>query len=203
MSGGLDSVAGFILHPTIKRLNHKACSSRVSRDGARSMITKPREASIGLLLKKEWCARGLKVRPGIEAKELEHFEAVNGVRLPDDMRSFFLHVDGMEMNTSDESELMFNFWPLGRVSPIKDSGCRQPSLGMKPADARYRFFSFADYMIEAEVFSIGLSTGDEASNPVIGWKGEIKANSFGDFAKRYLIAPGSLIHRTTEKRQAS
>jgi len=149
--------------------------------------------SIGKTLRGYWLSKGAEIRPGASLRTIEYFEDLNAVKFPLDMRDAFLAVDGMEENTSDNTDLLFCFWPLHRLIPVN----RQ---FVDPRDKHYTsvrnpssFFCFADYMIEAEVFSIDLSPSARSSNLVVGWEGKPKASSYSEFIDRYFNNPESLL----------
>jgi hypothetical protein len=155
--------------------------------------------SAGALLKAYWKKRkntwyriGPKLRPGASERELYRFESKYGVRLPGDMRTYFALMDGMEF-ASSEGEWMFSFWELGRVRPLTEE------FG-KTADEQYlkipqaeSYFAFADSMIESEVYSTFLSADPAARNVVIGYAGVRRAESFSEFAMRYMRDANQLI----------
>jgi cell wall assembly regulator SMI1 len=56
-----------------------------------------------------WRNAGLAIRPGVSLSAIHSFEMKYGVTLPNDLREYFLTVDGME---DDLDPGMNRFWPL-------------------------------------------------------------------------------------------
>ena len=67
-------------------------------------------------VKDSWLSNGIKIRPGAALKQIEAFEVKYSVRLPLDLRAYFMAVDGMEPGEMDPG--MFAFLPLSAVKSI-------------------------------------------------------------------------------------
>lgn len=138
-----------------------------------------------------WGKRGAKIRNAVSEGERKAFETKHNVTLPNDLRDYLNRANGLDFN--DNTELMFSFWQLDRWVP---ASVRLVS----PADQRNytqvdpdRYFCFADYMIEAELFMIRLSADVSEPNDVRGWNGIKKADSFSQFIEKYLENPNTLL----------
>src|SRR5690349_8469684 len=88
--------------------------------------------------------RGYGPRPGAAETEIAAFESRYSVRLPDDLREYFLQVIGTAEYPDD---LLTIFRPLGDVTPISES-LAQGHMA--------RYFVIADQMISAPDFAIAL-----------------------------------------------
>jgi hypothetical protein len=147
---------------------------------------------IGERLKAHWLAQGLQLPPGVLEVHLQQFEMHFGVTLPDDMREYFLDVNGMggvlthddRLNWDDD---LFRFWPLQEVQRMSDS---QRYEDLKIAD-RFSYFIFADHSVVLPAYAIRLDSVRTGAHTVIAYEGgqheaSIVALSFSEFAERYL-----------------
>jgi hypothetical protein len=158
-----------------------------------------RTPSAGALLRDYWKKRkntwyrtGPKLRPGASERELCRFESKYGVRLPEDMRSYFGLVDGMEY-ASSEGEGIFSFWELSRVRPFTEEFAIPQNEHYLKIPHAESHFCFADSMIAAEVYGIFLSADPTAKNVIVGHKGVPRAGSFSEFAMKYMESPDELV----------
>jgi hypothetical protein len=70
-------------------------------------------------LTEKWRSDGLAIPAGVSQETINQFENERGVKLPDDMREYFLAVNGMgEKGPWDDD--VFSFWPLNEVRSIKE-----------------------------------------------------------------------------------
>jgi len=155
--------------------------------------------SVAVLLRDYWQKRkntwyriGPKLRPGASERRLLGFEAKYGVRLPEDMRGYFALVDGME-KYSTEGEWLFSFWELGRLRPLTEEFGEAAGLHSLNIPRAESTFCFADSLIESEVYGIFLSADPAAKNTVIGYDGVPRAESFSDFALKYMQDADQLV----------
>jgi hypothetical protein len=138
--------------------------------------------SLGGRLRAHWLERDIIPPGGVSQGRLREFESRYGVRLPPDLRDYYLTVDGMgTRNRMDED--LFTFWPLDDVAPASSE------LGDDVMDDASSFFVFADYSICVSCFAIRLSSSG-TDEPVVSIWSDIKqyvaATSFADFVERYL-----------------
>lgn len=97
--------------------------------------------------------------------EVEHFEAVTGVRLPDEMRTFYSLYSEME----EENE-MFRIIPLAEI--IENGALKS------------NYIEFAEYMIYSDTWAVTINGEDRNDYFIEGYKW--KEHSFADFLDRYL-----------------
>ena len=140
--------------------------------------------SIGEKLKAHWSSMDLKINRGIPESELQLFERRYDVSLPDDFRSYFLSVNGMDANVCDES--LIRFWPLQEVTPLPDEAPHLVGLGtIAYANS---LFVFADYSIWAHAYAIQLGRESVQNSVYIiaGATPDRIAGSFSEFVDLYL-----------------
>jgi hypothetical protein len=138
-----------------------------------------------------WTAHGIACPPGLSPSEICAFESRHNVRLPDDLRLYFLSVDGMgEKGTYDED--FFSFWQLSDVISIAEM---LPDRCVRFGDA-HRYFIFADHSINLPGYAIRLSSDPADVNPVASVFFDFGAlevedffESFTDFVSQYLDDP--------------
>jgi cell wall assembly regulator SMI1 len=70
-------------------------------------------------LRSNWLSRGIKINPGVSKAMLQLFESKYEVMLPDDLREYFLLLNGMDINMTDED--LIRFWPLEEVKSISEA----------------------------------------------------------------------------------
>jgi SMI1 / KNR4 family (SUKH-1) len=147
-------------------------------------------SEIGERLKAHWLAQGVEPPPGVPEALLQQFETHYGVTLPGDMRDYFLHVNGIGGELTDDQDL-FRFWPLQEVLSITDDPDYQDiQVAEGPS-----FFIFADHSIFLPAYAIRLDSARTGDHPAIAFwwdhhdrRHEIStvARSFSEFAERYL-----------------
>ena len=124
-------------------------------------------------------SRGYGPQPGATGIEIAAFESRHSVRMPADLREFFLRVNG---TTEFADFLLTRFWPLEEVSPIIPSTSAGQSI---------RYFVFADQMIFAPDFAISLD--DPSAKVVRYWDGfsriEPVCSSFAEFVEIFMRDP--------------
>lgn len=133
---------------------------------------------IGTRLKNHWLSQGIEINPGISIQELSTFQSKYRVSLPADLRDYFLTVNGMVEDVSDNA--LFRFWSLNEVKPIPEEA---PSYS-KPSyieDAE-SFFVFADFCIWSHAYAIRLSF-DQGPNPIIMIGGDTPTRIFDSFSE--------------------
>lgn len=140
-----------------------------------------------------WRSAGVKLRPPASLQEIEAFERRAGVRLPNDMRDYLLLADGMEEFDMDAD--LFSFWQLSRIVPISVLLPEPHYEAYRNVPDAHHCFCFADWSINADVYSIHLSS--DASKPIrfsgLGPR-YLPFTSFTEFVEAYFKdANGSLI----------
>jgi hypothetical protein len=149
--------------------------------------------TIGERLRAHWLAQGIQSPPGVLEAHLKQFEMYFGVVLPDDMRAYFLHMNGMgDVFTVDNNLFwdndLFRFWPLQEVAQAHG---HYKDLGIEDESS---FFCFADHSICLPAYAIRLTASGTAAHQVIaiqseqngGYSASVVAGSFSEFVDRYL-----------------
>jgi hypothetical protein len=134
-----------------------------------------------------WRAEGLKLSTGCNEQDLLRFERAHDVTLPDDLRSYFLHVNGMLPDAMEDCDQNgFCFWPLARMKSIaKERALHSSPMLPGPEDQHY--FVFADYLQWSWAYAIRLTKNSlDPNQVVIMGKPRIVAGSFGEFVELYL-----------------
>lgn len=154
-------------------------------------------SSLSDRLRTYWSAQGVKLPTGVPAGRLEEFESRHGVRLPTDLRDYFLAIDGMgpeDLNPPFRWEdNLFRFFPLHQVEPATERFHPDQFLTDQSS-----YFAFADYSISLPTFAIRLTSAGTGGNTVLAIfsdRGEYRAiqvaNSFSDLVERYLASEGT------------
>jgi hypothetical protein len=149
-----------------------------------------------------WMQQGLRIRTGVSFQEIDSFESRYRVRLPADLRSYYVTIDGMEEGETDPN--VFWFLPLKAVKSIPEELAHfggipdYRDITRSLADP-HRWFVIVDYLITSAVYAIRLSATDE-STPVLwisGSRHRIVAPSFSGFLEAYLENPLGLMFQAT------
>ena len=149
------------------------------------MTTYGEFTSVGESLKRHWSSHDVEINAGVSEEQLTLFEGEFGVVLPQDLRGYFLCVNGMPPEVVDDG--MIRFWTLGEVKPLRQAA---PDY----SDSRYikspeSVFLFSDYSMWAHAYAIRLGRIPMEHNEVviIGYKSPMRvANSFSNFVNAYL-----------------
>jgi hypothetical protein len=120
--------------------------------------------------------------PVATEEEVNAFETVHSIKVPDDLRAYFLRFNGVE-----EDPDMFCFWPLSRLASVLSiSGLSKATASLREVD---RYYVFADYMIESYYYAIYLGDNPSVQHSVIlpdFPKHPVIASNFSDFLELYL-----------------
>lgn len=133
-------------------------------------------SAIGESLKQFWLSQNIELRRGASEIELREFEAEYKVRLPDDIKDYFLTVNGSGLD-----ENVIEFLSLAEVVPLSQAWSRKPEANS--------YFIFADYSISCHVYAIRLTEDLTLGNPVFIAYDENPqqiADSFSEFVQGYL-----------------
>jgi hypothetical protein len=156
------------------------------------MVTAPNGfTSVGESLKRHWSSHDVEINAGVSKAQLDSFESKHGVVLPEDLRDYFLCVNGMPDGEVDDG--MIRFWMLEELQPLTQGA---PAY----SDASYiqhpeSLFLFADYSIWAHAYAIRLGSASLQSHEVviIGSESPVTiAQSFSEFVDLYLTDKDSL-----------
>jgi SMI1/KNR4 family protein SUKH-1 len=148
---------------------------------------------VGETLRAHWSSKGLIVPPGNSEDRIIEFERDYSVKLPPDLRDYFLHVNGMDPHWPNAQDQQgYTFWSLDRVKNVLEEATNHSNgqwwSSFPGADS---FFIFADYLDWSWVYTIRLSHDPSRQSPVFLVAKEetpIKiAESFCEFIELYLI----------------
>lgn len=139
-----------------------------------------------------WRTGPCSIRPPASHEAVTHFESKYGVILSDDLRTYFLTVDGMDDDDLDPA--LNRFWRLASVKPVHEE------LGDKYSD-RFAYpgcYLFADQLNWCFGWAVRLNaTASTLSGPVFivtaGYPpGPQIATSFAEFLTKYVDNPDSV-----------
>jgi len=141
--------------------------------------------SIGQSLKNHWLSHNIEINAGVSKAALDSFEAKYSVKLPADLRDYFLWVNGMPAGVVDEA--LIRFWALEEVKPLSEGApdYSNPQYIKKPESV----FLLADYSLWAHAYAIHLVSAPIESNKVFVIGGEYPIplfNSFSELVDSYL-----------------
>jgi hypothetical protein len=108
-----------------------------------------------------WTAHGIACPPGASVEEVADFEARYSVRMPADLRRYFLAVNGMGPKPIVDDDF-FAFWQLSDVKTVAEE-C--PEHGEQSPEAAH-YFLIADHSIFLPAFAIRLAGNSSRYNPV-------------------------------------
>lgn len=124
-----------------------------------------------------WLKQDISPPPGVTETDLLATEARLGVRLPEDVREFFLMANGSGNWDSDT----FEFWPLEKLERIEG-----------PNSSAFAYVEFADFCINAHHYGLKIprSNPNAASVFLNYWEitgvRELRM-SFAEFVARYVV----------------
>ena len=126
-------------------------------------------------VKRKWAALGITPLAGATDSSIAAFEQRHGVRMPEDLRTWFRSFGGTELNEWDEE--LIRFWKLDEV---------------QPAEVAPDFFVFADYSISAHEYAVHISESDTRVVMLAAPARRPVAPSFAAFLHVYLHDPERL-----------
>lgn len=151
------------------------------------MITKGFDGftSVGESLKRHWSSHDVEINAGVPKAQLDSFESKHCVVLPEDLRDYFLCVNGMPYDVVDDG--MIRFWMLEELQSLPQGApaYSDPSYIQHPES----LFLFADYSIWAHAYAIRLGSVSLQAHEVviIGYKSPVTiAKCFSAFVDQYL-----------------
>src|SRR5690242_6044151 len=136
--------------------------------------------SVGESLKRHWSSHDVEINAGVSKAQLDSFESKHWVLLPEDLRDYFLCVNGMRPDVVDDG--MIRFWMLKELQPLPEGApaFAAPSYIQHPQS----LFVFADYRIWTHAYTIRLTKVSSQSHEVviIGYKSPVTiAQCFSEF----------------------
>ncbi len=141
-----------------------------------------------------WRRSSIAIRRGVTHEQIAMFEAEYGVRLPLDVRNYFLAADGTG-NEMDEG--FYRFWPLSELKPVADLLISEHHT----YPDRFAYpdcFVFADHCVSCWWYAVRLTRDASQPAPVFRVTGDTEpgeemAPSFCDFMERYADNPSHII----------
>ncbi|MBK9370540.1 MAG: SMI1/KNR4 family protein [Deltaproteobacteria bacterium] len=132
-------------------------------------------------------ARATQPAGGVDLATLQEFEAQHGVNMPDELRAYFLTVNGMVDSNGDSELYLF--------LPLKDLRPRSETPGL-PSGRNDRLFIIVDYMISSWFYAIDLNEGPTWG--AVFWDVgpddlHLRWPSFAEFITDYIRHPDGLL----------
>ena len=155
--------------------------------------------SVGESLRRHWSSNNVDINAGVSEAALSSFEEKYDVALPEDLRDYFLSVNGMPPEIVDDE--FVRFWMLEEVVPL-------PLGAPDYSNPQYvqgsdSIFLFADYSMWAHAYAIRLTKTPAEMNEVfiVGHNSPILiSNSFSELVDIYLtnknhfLSPDAISH---------
>jgi hypothetical protein len=141
---------------------------------------------------RHWQTQNIPIRAGVRLSAVIEFESKYNVVMPDDVRDYFMAVDGTGDETADE--FLNRFWPLAEVKPVHEE-----LKAIHPDQISYSdCFVFADHFIWICRYAVKLTRDPNQPGPVFRVTGgeppgEQMFGSFRDFMSRYVENPKNII----------
>jgi hypothetical protein len=125
------------------------------------------------------------------------FESANGILLPDDLKSYFLNINGTHESFTDA---FFEFYSLARCKKAVEAygdwkGIPDYSNLVNTLPDHHRYYCFANYNINMFVYAIQLHQHPGSKNEILvicGDEHRVIAESFTRFIEIYLADPYQL-----------
>ena len=137
---------------------------------------------VGEKIRRHWGdQKSLSLRNGNLPEQLHHFEIKHSVNLPSDLADYFLAVDGMNLNETDNEG--FLFFPLQEFKLIRNFHKESANF----PDAHF-YFVFADLLAGCGWYAIRLSPDESTENTIldVSWENpKLIAHSFTEFIELY------------------
>lgn len=136
-----------------------------------------------------WERRGIRRAPPSAPADLTRFESRFAVRLPGDLREYFLVAGGMDLAaTNAPDDAGFSLWPLPDLTPAAQGLSARGVVGVSLSGLD-GLFLFADYLGFSWAYAIDLQNTADRPNPVVLLGRETPvpiADSFSHFVDFYL-----------------
>ncbi|HEY6329419.1 MAG TPA: SMI1/KNR4 family protein [Blastocatellia bacterium] len=137
-----------------------------------------------------WKEQGLRLPIGVDTDQIVAFERLHAVKLPLDLKTYFLNVNGMDPYPPHSQDREgFSFWSLQRLR-IADVSCRGHA-GL----TEEKHYVFADYLNWSWAYSIRLSEDAAQENTILLLGGDqpmVIARSFSEFIDSYMAGASIL-----------
>lgn len=158
------------------------CTWRTLSDGALRLVAVSDDQHRQRLsqLRALWAREHAGPRPGVTRTDLDQFESQHRVQLPEDMKEYFMTVDGMN-GSGDRHDI--RFLPLSEVT------LEYRVYG--PGD-KATYLQFADYLVASHIYVIALDAGRHHVTQLDGVTNPTVADSFRHFIEIYFDRPSDL-----------
>ncbi len=140
----------------------------------------------------EWRHLDAEVAGGADVETIRRIERTLEVELPEEMRSFFLTMNGMDTEPEraylpgPDVKRAIYFWPVEKLRHVTAEDVQFP--------ASYSgYIAFADFLLDSHWFAIDLRS--QRRGPIVQVLEEVPtvvANSFVEFLQKYISSPGDL-----------
>ncbi len=171
-------------------LEHVADGKKRAEAGAgRGIIVK--NTSLWNRIIEHWRQCNIPFCHGVSPGEIARFEARYGVALPNDVRDYFLAVNGTGQEMDPD---LYRFWPLIEVNLVQEI-----LTATNPGQKAYQdCFVFADHCISCWDYAVRLTSDPRQPAPVFRvtggmLPGEMMRASFREFMEMYVANPRNII----------
>jgi SMI1 / KNR4 family (SUKH-1) len=135
---------------------------------------------------------------GATEQALQQFESDHAVKLPTDLREYFVKCNGMvQRGGVDTDKEGFAFWPIEKVGSMRKV-CLEAGVALPSIQSSEEYFVFADYLQWSWAYAIRLG-GEENSVILVGAEGDVVAGSFSEFVKLYIEDAEALYPKQSEQ----
>ena len=135
-------------------------------------------------VERHWKAQGRAHGPPATSLDIAAFEARYDVRLPVDLRQYFLALNGSELGRNGPmDELLLSFWHLSEIRPLSEEA---PELRVRDGE---HWFVIADHSTHVHAYVVRLSSDLGAQMPMAVLYNDViihVAPSFGAFLTGYV-----------------
>lgn len=157
-------------------------------------MTRNQHMGVGEALRRYWTSHAVQINDGVSTETLESFQNKHGVLLPIDLRDYFLSVNGMAPEETDDA--LIRFWMIEELQAISEGAPEYASSNY--VEDPESLFLFADFSLWAHAYAIRLKAAPSETNEVflIGWDSSISLfPSFHEFVQSYLTNKERLFPR--------
>ena len=130
-----------------------------------------------------WKIQGLAIAEGAGESELDEFESREGVRIPNEFRTYLLAVNGMVQDYDSDGNL-FAFWSLPRIKSVREE-CPECFVD----ETTGNFYAFADFIMWSWAYAVEMSSDPCSAGKVIlvgGLRPQMVSQSFAEFIELYI-----------------